>query len=109
MVAGREGVLRANCLLLDVALDTVSDASPLLVAVTVSVLLLPTTTLPKFSVAVLSARLPLAGFGSGLLEDPPPALKPWHPARVRSARKIRSRPDWGSCRGKRRFLIVRGE
>lgn len=56
MVIGRSGPLQENWGALEVALVTVSEAFPLLVAVTVRVLLLPITTLLKSSAELLSVN-----------------------------------------------------
>jgi hypothetical protein len=58
-VTGRLGALRENSGALGLALLIVIEAVPLFVAVTVRVLLLPTTTLPKLSDELLSPRSPV--------------------------------------------------
>jgi hypothetical protein len=83
MAAGKLGAVTAKLLLDTVALSTVTAADPEFVAVTVSVFVAPTTTLPKSMLAFASDRLPTCGWVSlgGL-----PALSPWHPAK-------KERPD----------------
>ena len=58
-VTGRLGALRENADALDVAPLIVTEAVPLFVAVTVRVLLLPTTTLPKLSDELLKPSSPV--------------------------------------------------
>ena len=58
-VRGRAGWVRENWLALETALVTVTAAVPLLVAVAVNVLLVPTVTLPKATVDPLRLKLPL--------------------------------------------------
>lgn len=55
-VSGRLGALRENSEALALAPVIVTEAVPLFVAVTVSVSLLPTTTLPKLNVELLNPR-----------------------------------------------------
>jgi len=58
-VTGRAGCVRENWLTLETALLTVTAAVPLLVAVAVSVLVVPSVTLPKSTVDPLMLKLPL--------------------------------------------------
>ena len=59
MVNGSVGALTENCEVLARALLIVSDAVPVFVAVTVSEVVLPTTTLPKPRVALRKVRSPI--------------------------------------------------
>ena len=83
---GRVGALNEKYLLEIVALLTVMEAVPVLVAVMVSVLLVPAVTLPKSSVAVLNDKVPPAGGVIAAL-----VLNPWHPTMV--ARQRRTIPS----------------
>lgn len=58
-VRGRAGCVRENWLALKTALETATAAVPLLAAVAVNVLLVPTVTLPKSTVDPLMLKLPL--------------------------------------------------
>jgi hypothetical protein len=77
-VAGKLGAVTAKLLLDTVALLTVIDPDPEFVAVTVTVFVLPATTLPKSILAFARDRFPICGEVSlgGL-----PALSPWQPAK----------------------------
>src|SRR5205823_8892282 len=78
---GKLGAVTTKLLLETVALLTVTAADPELVAVTVSVFVVPAATPPKSTLAFASDRLPtccwvsLGGF---------PALRPWQAARKES-------------------------
>ena len=81
-VTGRVGALNEKYWLEIVALLTVMEAVPVLVAVIVSVLLVPDVTLPKSSVAVLNDKVPPAGCVIAAL-----VLNPWHPTIVARQRR----------------------
>jgi hypothetical protein len=77
MVTGRLGAVREKYLVEIVALLTVTDAVPELVALTVRVLLPPAATLPKFKLESARERLLLGGGFEVVLA----ALKPIQPTR----------------------------
>jgi hypothetical protein len=56
---GRLGDVSENCGVLNVAPVTVTEAFPLFVAVTVNVLLFPTTTLPKLKLEPVNPKSPV--------------------------------------------------
>src|SRR5579863_1423527 len=94
MVSGRAGLVRENWFAEGTAPVTVRDAVPLFVAVTFSVLPVPTVTLPKFTVDPLRVRLPLGDGCFGLELEGAPALNPWHPTSMarESRRNNNSQP-----------------
>jgi hypothetical protein len=84
---GRVGALNEKYWLEIVALLTVIEAVPVLVAVIVSVLLVPAVTLPKSRVPVLNDKVPPTGCVIAGL-----ALNPWQPTII--ARQRRTIPSW---------------
>jgi hypothetical protein len=83
---GRVGALNEKYWLEIVALLTVMEAVPVLVAVMVSVLLVPAVTLPKSRVPVFNDKVPPTGCVIAGLE-----LNPWQPTIV--ARQSRTIPS----------------
>jgi hypothetical protein len=113
MVAGKLGAVTEKVALDTFALLTVTAADPEFVAVTVSVLVAPATTLPKSMLALASERVPICCcvFFGGL-----PALRPWQPARKeRPNKSIKNCPvfqefialPWVECRD-RVFGVIGG-
>lgn len=95
MVAGKLGAVTEKLLLETVALLTVTAADPEFVAVTVSVFVVPATTLPKSTLAFARDRLPSCGWLSlgGL-----PALNPWQAVKKESPnRSINKRAVFQEC------------
>lgn len=91
-VTGRLGETREKYLVEIVTLLTVTDAGPEFVAVAVRVLLLPSVTLPKSSVAFSRERV----VDCCWLEEP--ALKPWQLIRkVRPARRTNAPAAFQMC------------
>lgn len=112
MVAGRLGAVSEKLLLEIVALVTVTAADPEFVAVTVRVLVVPATTLPKSMLAFASDRLPSCCW---LELEGLPALKPWQPTKKASPnRSINRRAvfqeffavSWARCSGAREFGVI---
>src|SRR3954464_3946452 len=95
MVAGKLGAVTTKLLLDTVALLTVTAADPELVAVTVSVSVVPATTLPKSMLGFASDKVPSCGWVSlgGL-----PALSPWQAHKKESPkRSITRRAIFQEC------------
>ena len=88
MVAGKLGAVTAKLLLDTVALLTVTAADPVFVAVTVSVSVVPATTLPKSMLAFASDKVPTCCWVSlgGL-----PALSPWQAAKKHNPERSTAR------------------
>ena len=84
MVTGKLGAVTEKSALDTVALLTVTAADPEFVAVTVSVFVAPTMTLPKSMLAFARDSVPICGWVSfgGL-----PALSPWQPAKKDKPKK----------------------
>lgn len=98
MVAGKLGAVTEKLLLDTVALLTVTAADPEFVAVTVTVLVVPATTLPKSMLAFARDRFPICCWVSlgGL-----PALSPWQ-----AVKKERPNRSINSCGTFREFFAL---
>ena len=77
IVSGRLGAVTAKYFVETAAPLRVIEAVPEFVAVTVIVLLLPTTTLPKLRIDDPTDKLVVCCVGAG-----PAELNPWHPTRM---------------------------
>jgi len=85
IVSGSVGVLSENCEVLARALVIVNESVPVLVAVSASLLVLPTATWPKLRVVLLKRKSPME---AGCCLEGVPALKPWHATRLAMAKVI---------------------
>ena len=88
MVTGRLGAVNEKYFVDTEALLTLTDALPLLLTESVSTLLLPAATLPKFKACAPNDKLPVVvglGVGVGLVVLDDLELNPWHPTNSRLA------------------------